>query len=307
VLDLDDPVRLPDVLDELGVRIAALAVGDDPATAGLPPSRLTVTVGVGAAIFAALRPDASVALTLPPFARDAFGPDRSGGDLVLFCRADDAAVAALARQALTAQVGGGERWSASGFTSAPDGPATRNIIGFHDGLSIPHTAAERETTVWLPGGDLAGATVAVVRVMPIDTAAFTSLDVSEQERAVGRERSSGVPLSGGSAIDDPDLTAKDATGVYAIPVDAHVRRAHPLPAGLDGLMLRRSYSYSAGAHDQGLVFTSFQNDVDLFIRTQLRLDESDALLAHTTTTASGVFLVLPGFAADRPLGRALRS
>ncbi|MFF2371388.1 Dyp-type peroxidase [Agromyces sp. NPDC058110] len=305
VLDVE-AARLADLLDAVGARIADLATGADPALAGLDPSRLTVTVGVGGRVLAALGLEAP-ATELPAFRRDEIPDERTGGDLLLLCRADDGAVASLARSTLCGVVGGTERWRSDGFTSAPDGPATRNLIGFHDGLSIPRTPTELQESVWVPEGPFADGTVAVIRVMPIDTAAIESLAVPDQERLVGRKRSSGAPLSGGSALDDPDLHAKSASGVPDIPVDAHVRRAHPLPAGLDGLMLRRSYSYSAGPEDQGAVFVSFQRDREFFVRTQQRLDEGDALLDLTRTTASAAFVVLPGFTAERPLGSALRA
>jgi len=309
VLDLGDAslAELAARLDACGASIAALAAGEHPGLGGLAPGRLTVTIGVGGRI-AASAPGAGREWTdLPAFSRDVIPDDRRDGDVLVLCRSDDGAVAALARDVVVAALGGRTRWSVSGFTSTPDGPATRNLVGFHDGISLPRTAAELDESVWLADGAMHGGSIAVVRVMPIDTAAFTALDVQAQGAAVGRDRSTGAPLSGGAGSDDPDLNAKSAAGVYDIPVDAHVRRAHPLPAGLDGLMMRRSYAYSNGPDDQGTVFVSFQRSADYFIRTQQRLDESDALLAHTRTTASGVFLVLPGFTAERGLGRTLLS
>ena len=306
VLDLDEQTELADTLDTVGQRIAALARGEDDALAGLAPARLTVTVGIGSRLVSTFLPGSPGSRDLPAFRRDEITPDRASGDLLLLCRSDDGAVAALARQSLTSVFSGRPRWSISGFTTAPDGPATRNILGFQDGLSIPRTTAEKQASVWIHGDPAADSSIAVVRVMPIDTAAFTALPLSDQQRAVGRERASGAPLSGGTANDDPDLSAKSDAGVYDIPADAHIRRAHPLPAGLDGLMLRRSYSFSSDGGDQGSIFVSFQRDVDFFVRTQLRLDESDALLERTRTTASGSFLVLPGFTPERPLGSSLR-
>ncbi|WP_350227691.1 hypothetical protein [Paraoerskovia sediminicola] len=54
------------------------------------------------------------------------------------------------------------------------------------------------------------------------------------------------------------------------------------------------------------MFVAFQRDLDTFVRTQQRLDESDALMELTRTTASGSFLVLPGFSDDQRLGDAIR-
>ncbi|MFD4959555.1 Dyp-type peroxidase [Microbacterium sp. NPDC058389] len=307
VLDLDDvPIaELAARLDACGKTIADLCAGEHPGLGGLAPARLTVTIGVGGRIVSTAFGGALGWTDLPAFSRDDIPDDRRDGDVLVLCRSDDGAVAALARDAVIAGLGGRARWTASGFTSAADGPATRNLVGFHDGISLPQAAAELDESVWLADGAASGGSIAVVRVMPIDTAAFTALDLHAQEAAVGRTRSTGAPLSGGAASDDPDLNAKSAAGVFDIPVDAHVRRAHPLPTGLDGLMMRRSYAYSNGPDDQGAIFVSFQRSAGYFIRTQQRLDESDALLAHTRTTASGAFLILPGFTAEHGLGRAL--
>ncbi len=57
-------------------------------------------------------------------------------------------------------------------------------------------------------------------------------------------------------------------------------------------MLRRSYSADLGG-DAGLLFIAFLSDPSTFVLTQRRLDEMDALIAHTRTEASGVFFV-PG-------------
>ena len=70
-------------------------------------------------------------------------------------------------------------------------------------------------------------------------------------------------------------------------------------------MLRRSYGYENSTADQGLLFVCFQRDLATFVRTQQRLDEVDELMRFATTTASGSFLVLPGFDHRRPLGATL--
>ena len=69
-------------------------------------------------------------------------------------------------------------------------------------------------------------------------------------------------------------------------------------------MLRRSYSFADSGG--GLLFVSFQNGLSTFIQTLERMDaDDDALLPFTTTTASGNFLILPGFQPGRPLGATL--
>uniref|UniRef100_UPI000DF82EC8 Dyp-type peroxidase n=1 Tax=Desertihabitans aurantiacus TaxID=2282477 RepID=UPI000DF82EC8 len=309
VADLVDGSDVAAVLARLGRRIAGLTLGTDPQLAGVDPADLTVTVGVGPEVVRAARgTDSPGASDLPRFAREDVPDHQRGGDLLLQVCSDDPTVIVLAEQALTAELRDAVRvrWQVAGFRGALDGIGARNLLGFHDGISVPKTEAEQDELVWLDGpDDLAGGCIAVVRLMPIRVEDFVALPVPEQQAKIGRRRDTGVPLSGGTIDDDPDLQAKSEAGVYDIAVDAHVRRAHPLPAGLPGLMLRRSYSYARSAEDKGLVFISFQRELETFTRTLARMDEQDALLDYTTTTASGTFLVLPGFSEDRPLGAGL--
>lgn len=327
VADLTAGVRPLDLLAELGATIAALTSGTDPALAGVPPARLTVTVGIGPAVVTSVRGSGPGSQDLPRFRREDLTDASRGGDLLLQVCADDPTVIVLAEQALLTKLSGSAttRWQLSGFRGALDGPAARNLLGFYDGISVPRTDAELGADVWLTDADrvadgdgtkeqggapgdaagLAGGSIAVVRIMPIDVAGFARLPVERQEAAIGRKRGSGVPLSGGTLDEDPNLQTKNEQGVWAIAVDAHVRRAHPLPSGAPGLMLRRSYSYSRGPQDQGLIFVAFQRSLLTFTRTQARMDEQDALMEFTRTTGSGTFLILPGFTADRPLGSTL--
>jgi dye decolorizing peroxidase len=138
--------------------------------------------------------------------------------------------------------------------------------------------------------------------MELDLPRFATLSVADQEAVFGRHRVTGVPLSGGTIASGPDLGAKTPDGRYLVPADAHVRRANANAVGV-GLMLRRSYS--TGEPAPGLLFISFQNDIRTFTNTLTRMDNSDALVKFTTTTASGTFLILPGFDQQHPLGAQL--
>lgn len=308
VCDIAAPSTTADLLDRLGEAIAKLSAG--ASLNGIDPADLTITVGVGPrVVISTLGKDAPGAEDLPEFRRERIPDDHRGGDLLLQICSDELATVALAGAELL-RLFEAEltlRWHAQGFRGRPDHGVGRNLLGFHDGLVVPHTRSELDSDVWLAQPDqLAGSTFAVVRVMPIDVHGFSSMDLDAQQAAIGRERDSGKPLSGGTINDDIDLHAKLPSGLYTIGNNAHTRRAHPMPAGATGLMLRRSYSYDNGPGDQGLIFISFQNDLDTFTKTQHRIDEGDALLDHTTTTSSGSFLILPGFDPGLPLGRALR-
>jgi dye decolorizing peroxidase len=287
------------LLATLGRRAAALCAGGDAGLADVPPARLTVTVGLGPRIVAAIDPDMPGAQDLPVFPGDQTDERHRGGDLLLQVCTDEPLAAALAVAELAAAAGTGmtPRWRRTGFRgpSASDGSA-RNVLGFADGIVLPKGDAELAANVWLDGPPAVnGGTIAVVRSMRLDIAAFHALPPARQEQIIGRRKATGEPLSGPGL----DLGAKALDGEYLIPADAHVRRAHPLTVGT-GLMLRRSYN-----SDEGLLFISFQKELRTFVATQYRMSEGDALLRYATTTTSATFLILPGFTAETPLGGAL--
>ncbi|MFJ4223664.1 Dyp-type peroxidase [Microbacterium sp. NPDC089695] len=305
VFDLDDTPA--PVLAELGRSIVDLVDGGHPALAGIAAGDLTVTVGVGPRLVAAVRPDSPGADDLPEFAREEIDDIHRGGDVVIQVCASDPLLLPLAlTHLMRTSPELRERWRQRGIRGPVKAvrrghTAPRNVLGFIDGIAIPTSKSEMADSVWLDDGAAAGGTIMVVRRMVIDIPAFQSLSVAAQEAAVGRRRSSGAPLSGGGIADDVDLQAKTADGRYRLPADAHARRAHPRPIGAP-LMLRRSYSME---DPMGLLFISMQTELRTFVRTLERMSESDALLDFTTTTASGTFLLLPGYDRSRPLGSTL--
>ena len=310
VADLGASVAPGPLLAELGQAVRALTAGTDPRLLGLPPGDLTVTVGVGPRLVRAAGASLPGAADLPRFSRERIAPHARGGDLLIQICAGDALLLPVVAAALLDQAGDRirERWrqSARRGANVPLGggrTAPRNPLGFIDGIVGPHTAAEQQRDLWLAGPPaVAGGTLAVLRRMELDLPRFAALSVAEQEAVFGRRRASGVPLSGGSAADGPELGAKTADGRYLVPADAHVRRAHATAVGV-GLMLRRSYSTDQPA--PGLLFISFQNDLRTFTATLTNMDNSDALLSFTTATAGATFLILPGFDRRHPLGSTL--
>lgn len=304
VLDLRPGVAAAELLADLGRVIVGLAHGEG--LSGLAPAGLTITVGVGPRVVRRSSGDrAPGAEELPQFGREEISDRNRGGDLMLQTCSDDPAVVVVADDLIRCEFGSALRlrWQESGFRGAIDDVGARNLLGFHDGVAVPVGDAELNTDVWLGRNEMfAGGTIGVVRRMAIDTRRFGELSPTAQEKVIGRRRDSGAPLSGGGPGTDVDLDAKESDGRYRIPVDAHVRRAHPLPSGADGLMLRRSYSYAHPGADHGLLFISFQRTLRTFTRTLARMDEADALLDFTRTTASGNFLILPGFTRDKALG-----
>lgn len=316
VLDLPDgPEALGPRLAALGAAILSVANGSGPLPDG--PGDLTVTVGLGPRIVAGIDPGLPGAAELPSFAGDgSMDPRRQGGDLLLALHGSDPLALPTALRELRATLGDTAlRWAEPCFRGPGEGTVVRNPLGFHDGIVVPHGDDELAREVWLPtaddGGDprVAGGTVCVVRRLVLDTERFAGLAPEGQDAVMGRRRSDGAPLSGGTLSDDVDLHAKTPAGEYLVPARSHARAAHPSFTG-SGLMLRRGYTFATPAvgddpGETGLLFVCFQRELDTFVRTQHRLDEADALTDFVTPTASATFLVLPGFDATRPLGSTL--
>lgn len=251
---------------------------------------VTVTIGFSAAHAKVLWPErAASASELPSFASDD-ADIVTGGDIAVQVCAETASaardVAAHLRGALGDPV---PVWTQTGYRDAPTPHGTsRTGLGFIDGIMNPSTAEELDAGVWSDRQHQD--THWVLRRIRV-SGEFGRLSHGQQERAVGRHRDSGAPLSGGGERDEIDLFAKESDGTLLIPADAHARRAHPAHIGR-ALMLRRSYSADLEG-DAGLLFVAFLSDPTTFVLTQRRLDEMDALIAHTRTEASGLFFV-PG-------------
>ncbi|MFD7660328.1 Dyp-type peroxidase, partial [Actinosynnema sp. NPDC059797] len=310
VADVAEGVAIGPLLAGLGETVRALTAGTDARLLGSSPGDLTATIGLGPRLVRLAGASLPGAADLPPFSRERVDPRARGGDLLVQLCAGDAVVLSIAAAALLDHAGDRvrERWRQSGHrgSTVPVNQslaAPRNVLGFVDGIVGPHTTAQQQRDVWLDGpAPVAGGTIAVLRRMELDVPRFAALPVADQEAVFGRRRDTGTPLSGGDIAADPDLGAKTPDGRYLIPADSHLRRAHSAAVGV-GLMLRRSYSIADPS--PGLLFISFQNDLRTFTNTLTRMDNGDALLPFTTTTATGTFLVLPGFDERHPLGSTL--
>lgn len=310
VADVHDGVAVGPLLAELGEAVRTLTAGTDARLLGLPPGDLTVTIGIGPRLVRMAGPALPGTADLPQFSREQIAPQTRGGDLLIQICAGDAGILSVVAAALLGQAGDRvrERWRQSGRRGSTipvtEGvTAPRNVLGFIDGIVGPHTTVQQQRDLWLAGpAPVTGGTIAVLRRMELDLPRFAALPVATQEAIFGRRRDTGTPLSGGTIASDPNLGAKTPDGRYLIPADAHLRRAHSTVVGV-GLMLRRSYGIDEPA--PGLLFISFQNDIRTFTNTLTRMDNGDALLPFTTTTASASFLILPGFDRQHPLGATL--
>ncbi|WES64997.1 Dyp-type peroxidase [Microbacter sp. GSS18] len=293
------------------------ALADSEPELAVAPARLTVTFGFGPGFVeraggegpAWLRP-------LPAFSIDRLAGTHDGGDLLLQIAADDALTVAHASRMLLkdARSFAAVRWTQIGFRrahgSVAPGTTMRNLFGQVDGTANPAPGtADFDRVVWSSDGWLAGGTGMVVRRIAMDLEGWDELDRPGREQSVGRTLATGAPLTGTDEHDEPDFAATDAIGFPVIPEFSHMRRSR----SEDGSerIFRRGYNYDESPptgeiSDAGLVFVSFQADVDRqFVPIQRRLDELDLLNRWTTPIGSAVFAIPPGCRADGYVGETL--
>jgi deferrochelatase/peroxidase EfeB len=289
---------------------------------GLPATRLTITFGFGPSLFrdgegrdrfgvADRQPRAL--RRLPHFPADALDPARSDGDLCVQACADDPQVAVHAVRNLSRIAFGTAalRWSQLGFgrtsstSTSQDTP--RNLFGFKDGTA--NLKAEEADSVarhvWVHAADdrraawLAGGSYLVARRISMAIEPWDRTSLAEQEALIGRDRAAGAPMSGGTEFSEPDFALTGNGGEPLIPVDAHVRLAHPSQNG--GVrMLRRGYNFTDGNDalgrlDAGLFVIAYVRDPDRqYVPMQTRLSRDDGLMEYLEHTGSGLFAVPPG-------------
>ena len=287
---------------------------------GLPPSRLTLTIGFGPGLFedASGRPrfgldgQRPAALAdLPHFIGDALRPSRSGGDICIQACADDPQVAVHAIRNLT-RIGFGTvslRWSQLGFgrtsSTTADQVTPRNMFGFKDGtanIKADETDALTDW-VWVARGDgpdwLVDGSYLVARSILMRIETWDREPLEGQEEIIGRTKGAGAPLSGGDEFTKIDLAATRDDGQPAIPMTAHIRLAHQsLHRG--ARLLRRGYTFVDGNDDlgqlaAGLFFLAYQRDPRTqFIPIQQALAASDVMNEYIQHVGSAVFACPPG-------------
>lgn len=334
-LEADDGPSLRDLLrvwTEVAVRLTRgatyepqpqrpdAAPQDTGEAIGLGPAGLTLTFGLGPALFAqpragrlgiaGRRPHAL--RELPAFAGERLDPTSSDGDLCVQACAEDPQVAFHAVHELARASTGAARlrYAQQGFgrTSATArGQATeRNLLGFKDGtdnLRAQDTEAMEEF-VWVKPGEaprwMAGGTYLILRRIRMLFSRWDRQSLEAQERTIGRQKLSGAPLGRLHEYEPLDLRARAPDGQPVIPADAHVRLASPAE-NRGRAILRRGYSYGEGVQpgtgeiDAGLYFICFARDpARQFVPLQHRLAQADALSRFTLHTASALFACPPG-------------
>ncbi|GAA1847492.1 hypothetical protein GCM10009736_12190 [Actinomadura bangladeshensis] len=259
-------------------------------------------------------------MEMPPFPADALDRSRSDGDLWVQIGADDPLVAVHALRMLQkAAAGTAEvRWMMSGFNrarGATDRPRTgRNLMGQIDGTGNPDPS-EYDAEIFVadttgPHAWMNGGSYAVVRRIRMLLDSWDRLPLARQERIIGRRKSDGAPLSGGTETTPPNLGAVGPDGALAIAGDAHVRVAAPSSNG-GATMLRRGFSYHDGlrpdgAPDAGLLFVAWQADPTTgFIQVQRKLDGADGLTRFPRHESSAIFAVPGGADSGGYVGQSL--
>jgi deferrochelatase/peroxidase EfeB len=282
----------------------------------LPPSKLTITAGLGPSLFdqrfglASRRPAALQAI--PPLPRDDLDPSRSNGDIGVQACSNDPQVAFHAIRNL-ARIGRGVvsmRWSQLGFgrtSSTSSSQATpRNLMGFKDGTRNLHAEnpEDLDQFVWVGAETdqawMRGGSYVVTRRIRMHIEGWDRDFLQDQEEVIGRSKMSGAPLGAQAEFDTPDFSAKGPDGQPIIPVDAHVRlAAHEQNAGLR--ILRRGYSFTDGTDpetgelDAGLFFICYQKDPRTqFVPLQRKLGLNDRLNEYIEHNSSAVFACPPG-------------
>jgi deferrochelatase/peroxidase EfeB len=285
---------------------------------GLAASQLTLTIGFGPSFFgkdeknrfgiADQRP-AELA-DLPKFTNETLDPAKCGGDICVLACANDPQVAVHAIRNL-ARVGFGTvavRYSQLGFgrtsSTTRQQNTPRNLLGFKDGtnnLKAEDTAG-LDDNVWVAAGEgpgwLAGGSYLVTRRIRMRIENWDRTTLLEQERVIGRQKSSGAPNGYDEEFEPMDFNIKNAKGAPLVDVDAHVRLVSPDQHG--GIkMLRRGYNFTDGTDgfghlDAGLFFIAFvRNPVTNFVPLQAKL-ANDALNEYITHTGTAVFACPPG-------------
>ncbi|MFJ4209527.1 iron uptake transporter deferrochelatase/peroxidase subunit [Paenarthrobacter sp. NPDC089675] len=299
----------------------------------LEAAKLTLTFGFGPGLFEkdgkvrfgldGRRPEALI--DLPHFPGDDLQAARTGGDLVVQACADDPQVAVHAIRNL-ARIGFGKvrvRWSQLGFgrtSSTSRAQVTpRNLFGFKDGtnnLKVEDNSLLDEH-VWVPAGGrpqenwMSGGSYLVARRIQMHIEIWDRTSLRDQEGLIGRTKGAGAPLSGGDEFTAPDFKLAGRNGDPLIPLDSHVRLAHPEQNG--GVrMLRRGYNFTDGSDglghlDAGLFFIAFVKDPRThYVPMQLALAKNDALsVEYLKHTGSGLFAVPPGVKKGGFIGEGL--
>jgi dye decolorizing peroxidase len=261
-------------------------IGDITPGAEENPARLTATFGFGFSFYEKLGiadkwPVAE--RDVPAFKKiDKLQDQWSGGDVLVQIAGDDPlAIFHLAEMlrrdaAPFATV----KWQQRGFTNAAGvnaGEVPRNLLGQLDGTVNPKFGSDAfAKTVWRRDGG----TLMVVRRIQMNLDNWDKLSSAGKTRVTGRKMSTGEKRASQQA-------------------NAHVKLAFTKMG--EGIF-RRGYNYDDnylnGVRQAGLIFISYQESLERFVKIQSKLAEIDALNIWTTPIGSGLYYVPKGLTSQ---------
>jgi len=257
-------------------------IGDITPGAEENPARLTATFGFGFSFYEKLGIAEKWPVAekqIPAFKKiDKLQPQWSDGDIVVQIAGDDPLaifhVAEMLRR--DAKPFATVKWQQRGFTNAAGvntGNVPRNLLGQIDGIVNPKFGSEKfAETVWRKDGG----TLMVVRRIQMNLDTWDKLSSAGKTRVTGRKMSTGEKRASQQA-------------------NAHVKLAFTKMG--EGIF-RRGYNYDDnylnGMRQAGLIFISYQESLERFIKIQSKLAEIDALNIWTTPIGSGLYYVPKG-------------
>jgi len=281
------------------------------------PADLTVTVGYGHSLFTKLGIEDRWPLSvtqIPAYPIDRLADRWNDGDLLLQISGNDpiANFHALHQLLRTAAPFATLRWEQRGFLNSAGVNADevgRNLFGQVDGTANAKAGTpEFAERTWASSpADFVGGTSLVIRRIAFAMDKWDRLSDTNKGKVIGRTLEDGTPLSGGDATTPMDLNKVDASGAPAIGENAHARLS--FTDNNQGIT-RRGYNYddgtdARGTRQVGLIFASYQESIDRFLRIQEALARVDSLNTWTTPIGSALFAVPPGIEPGGWIGQSL--
>ena len=267
---------------------------------GLPPGKLTITIGYGPSLFdgrfglAGKKP--ALLQELPALPNESLDPQYVGGDIAVQACSDDPIVAFHALRDL-ARIGIGTvtmRWMQIGFgsTARSSAPATpRNLLGFKDGtrnidgaddaLMRDHVWIGKESDQpWLRDGSFL-----VARRIRMFIENWDRDRLGDQESVIGRTKVTGAPLTGQHRVRHARLRGarrqrrpRDRRRRGHPPRESRPQQRHPHPAA--GVLVHRRHRPGA-RHVARRVVLRGLHEVARAVR-----DAADVCSATTTRSTS---------------------